>query len=172
MKQRIKLAQALMHDPELVLLDEPTNGLDPRGREELLELIRELAGKHGIHVLLSSHLLADVEQVCDQVAVLHRGELVAQERVATLKLLGGRSFELRVRGSRASFTAALERAQLHWRAGRDERLIVFLPDPRSTLDLFELAQQAGVELRHLVPLERTLEDAFAEVLANAEVADA
>src|SRR5262245_52560730 len=75
MRQRLRLAQAIVHDPELVILDEPTNGLDPRGRQEMLELVADLVRKR-MHVVLSSHLLPDVEAVCDQIAVLDSGRLV------------------------------------------------------------------------------------------------
>ena len=77
MKQRVKLAQAIVHDPELVFLDEPTNGLDPIGREEMLELIERIHRQLGILVVLSSHILDDVERVCEYVVVLDRGHVVA-----------------------------------------------------------------------------------------------
>ena len=76
MKQRVKLAQAIVHDPELVFLDEPTNGMDPQGRDDMLELIRRIHRELGISVVLSSHLLEDVEHVCDHVVMLDRGRLV------------------------------------------------------------------------------------------------
>jgi ABC-2 type transport system ATP-binding protein len=84
MRQRVKLAQSLVHDPDLLFLDEPTNGLDPKGRREMLELIRELAHRKGIHVVLSSHLLRDVEEVCHSVVVLQGGKLVRHEQLSTL----------------------------------------------------------------------------------------
>src|SRR6186713_2304569 len=75
MKQRIKLAQALVHDPDLLLLDEPTNGMDPKGRDEMLELVRDVAHNKGINLILSSHLLPDVESVCESVVVMNRGQI-------------------------------------------------------------------------------------------------
>jgi len=78
MKQRVKLAQALVHDPQLVLLDEPTNGLDPLGRDQMIELVQRVVREMGINVLISSHLLADVQQVSDAVILLDRGRVVAQ----------------------------------------------------------------------------------------------
>ena len=85
MKQRIKLAQALVHDPQLILLDEPTNGLDPKGRIELLELIRDISTSKNVNVILSSHLLPDVEWVCRDAAVIHQGKLLASGSIAELK---------------------------------------------------------------------------------------
>ena len=78
MKQRIKLAQALVHDPDLLFLDEPTNGMDPKGRDEMLELIRDLAHNKNVNLILSSHLLPDVEFTCDHVVVMDKGQIAAQ----------------------------------------------------------------------------------------------
>src|SRR5204862_3781621 len=76
MKQRIKLAQALVHDPAVLLLDEPTSGLDPSGREAMLELLLVLGKEHGKSLLLSTHLLGDVERVCESVVILHQGRVL------------------------------------------------------------------------------------------------
>jgi ABC-2 type transport system ATP-binding protein len=83
MKQRVKLAQALVHDPALVFLDEPTAGLDPAGREEMLELIRKTHREFGISILLSSHLMADVERTCDRILVLQGGRLTKSGEVGS-----------------------------------------------------------------------------------------
>jgi ABC-2 type transport system ATP-binding protein len=87
MKQRVKLAQAIVHDPELVFLDEPTNGLDPRGREQILQLVESLWRDHQISVELSSHLLQDVDRICGEIIIIARGEVLVQD---TLKNLKGR----------------------------------------------------------------------------------
>ena len=93
MKQRIKLAQALVHDPDLLFLDEPTNGMDPRGREEMLACsVRDLAGRKGVNLILSSHVLPDVEATCERVVVLHRGRVVAQGPIAEMKGTSRRVF--------------------------------------------------------------------------------
>ena len=95
MKQRIKLAQALVHDPDLLFLDEPTNGMDPRGRDEMLALVRDLAHNKGVNLILSSHLLPDVEYTCDAVVVMDKGHIAAQGPIASLKQPRGRVFEPR-----------------------------------------------------------------------------
>ena len=82
MKQRVKLAQALVHDPRLVLLDEPTNGLDPAGRDEMLELIRRVHSDFGISVLVTSHLLGELERTCDHVVVVDGGKLLRSSSTA------------------------------------------------------------------------------------------
>src|SRR4030095_14592367 len=105
MKQRIKLAQALVHDPDLLLLDEPTNGMDPKGRDEMLALIRDVADR--ISVILSSHVLPDVEFACDHVVVLHKGVVATHGPIAALKGDSARVFELRVKGDETQFAEAL-----------------------------------------------------------------
>src|SRR3989440_96577 len=97
MKQRIKLAQALVHDPDLLFLDEPTNGMDPQGRDEMLELVRDLAHNKGVNLILSSHLLPDVEDTCDDVVVMDKGSIAASGPIAALKQPRGRVYELRVK---------------------------------------------------------------------------
>src|SRR6187551_280126 len=99
MKQRIKLAQALVHDPDLLFLDEPTNGMDPKGRDEMLELVRDLAHNKGVSLILSSHLLPDVEYTCDHVVVLDKGRVAAAGPIEALKQPRGRVFELRVKAA-------------------------------------------------------------------------
>src|SRR5207237_1464862 len=103
MKQRIKLAQALVHDPDLLFLDEPTNGMDPKGREEMLELIRDIGHNKGINLILSSHLLPDVEYTCDDVVVLDKGAVAASGPIQALKGPGGRVYEVRVKGNLEAF---------------------------------------------------------------------
>ena len=84
MRQRLKLAQAIVHDPEIVFLDEPTNGLDPKGREQILELIQSLWTEHGISIVLSSHLLHDVQRICDQIIIIALGKVLVHDTIANL----------------------------------------------------------------------------------------
>src|SRR5579864_8876950 len=101
MKQRIKLAQALVHDPDLMFLDEPTNGMDPKGRDEMLDLVRDLAHNKGMSLILSSHLLPDVEFVCDYVVVLDKGAVATAGPIEALKQPRGRVYELRIKTARS-----------------------------------------------------------------------
>src|SRR5215471_1849034 len=103
MKQRLKLASAIVHDPRMLILDEPTNGMDPKGREDILELSRDLAHNKGMSVLFSSHLLPDVEAVCDYVMVLSRGRLIAHGRIQELKQVQQRLYEVRVKADQEKF---------------------------------------------------------------------
>src|SRR5438477_5496833 len=109
MKQRIKLAQALVHDPDLLFLDEPTNGMDPKGRDEMLELVRDLAHNKGMHLILSSHLLPDVEYTCDAVVVIDKGAVAAAGPIEAMKQPRGRVYELRVKTPNGHIDMFLER---------------------------------------------------------------
>src|ERR1700712_424522 len=137
MKQRIKLAQALVHDPDLLLLDEPTNGMDPKGRDEMLELIRDLAHNKGVNLILSSHLLPDVEFTCDHVVVMDKGRTAAQGPLADLKQPRGQVFELRVKTPDvAAFIVHLRTAGLECHATEDDVMRVFVPGNGGAHDLF------------------------------------
>ena len=110
MRQRVKLAQALVHDPELVFLDEPTNGLDPSGREHILKLIGSLWRELGITVVMSSHLLRDIERVCDRVIIIGHGRVLEHDRIAALKQRHRRIVELAPAAERERFIGVLTAA--------------------------------------------------------------
>ena len=168
MKQRIRLAQALVHDPELLFLDEPTNGMDPKGRDEMLDLIRDLAHNKGMSVILSSHLLPDVEYVCDHVIVVDRGRIATEGPIAELKGPGGRVYELRIKGDEVAFVAALRDAGMECHRTDEDVMRVFVPDRLSWRDLFVMAAARGVQVRHLRPSVPTLEDVFARAVGDLE----
>src|ERR687891_2373234 len=130
MKQRIKLAQALVHDPDLLFLDEPTNGMDPKGRDEMLELIRDLGHNKNVNLILSSHLLPDVEFTCDHVIVMDKGQVVAQGPIEELKGPAGRVFELRIKGDLPAFIDVLRGAGMDCHSTDEDVMRVFVPaDP-------------------------------------------
>jgi ABC-2 type transport system ATP-binding protein len=166
MKQRIKLAQALVHDPDLLFLDEPTNGMDPKGRDEMLELIRDIALNKGINLILSSHLLPDVEYTCDYVVVLDKGEIVKAGPIAALKGHDGRVFELRVKGEKGAFVEALQSSGIEVHAAEEEMMRLFVPEACNSQFLFQLASSHGVQVRHLRPSAPTLEDVFADAIGQ------
>src|SRR5438874_11722958 len=169
MKQRIKLAQALVHDPDLLFLDEPTNGMDPKGRDEMLALVRDLAHNKGVNLILSSHLLPDVEYTCDAVVVMDKGHIAAQGPIASLKQPRGRVFELRVKttaGDLDSFLERLRAAGFECHATHDDIMRVFVPGEGGAQQLFALASRARVQVRHLRPSVPTLEDVFAHAVGE------
>jgi ABC-2 type transport system ATP-binding protein len=165
MKQRLKLAAALVHDPRLLILDEPTNGMDPAGRQEMLELARDLAHGKQMSLLFSSHLLPDVEFVCDHVLVLDRGRLVAQGLIQDLKELHDHFYVLRVKTDAAAFASRLGEAGCTVKA-QDHGLLVRLPSGQSEQMLWSLAIAAGEQIRHLRPQRSTLEEVFLKALEH------
>jgi ABC-2 type transport system ATP-binding protein len=166
MKQRIKLAQALVHDPDLLFLDEPTNGMDPKGRDEMLELVRDLAHVKQIDLILSSHLLPDVEYTCDRVVVLDKGQVVAQGPIDTLKGTRKQVFELRIKGDREAFTRVLAAAGCEVHETDEDVMRVFVAAEDGARALFALADREKVQVRHLRPSVPTLEDAFARAVGE------
>ncbi len=172
MKQRIKLAQALVHDPDLLFLDEPTNGMDPKGREEILELVRDLARNKGVNLILSSHLLPDVEYTCDHVVVLDKGAVATFGTIEALKGPAGRVFEVRVKGDLAPFVERLEAAGWRCQETDEDIMRVFVPGGAAPGDdqrkLCALAVGSGVQVRHLKPSLPTLEDVFARAIGEPE----
>jgi ABC-2 type transport system ATP-binding protein len=164
MKQRIKLAQALVHDPDLLLLDEPTNGMDPKGRDEMLGLIRDIAGP--ISVILSSHLLPDVEFACDHVVVLHKGVVATHGPIAALKGDSARVFEVRIKGDETRFVEALQEVGIETHDESGDVMRVFVPAGRPAQLLFEVAARQGVQVRHFRASVPSLEDVFARALGD------
>lgn len=169
MKQRIKLAQALVHDPDLLFLDEPTNGMDPKGRDEMLELIRDLAHNKGVNLILSSHLLPDVEFTCDHVVVMDKGAIAASGPIAALKQPRGRVYELRVKtaGDLDQFVERLRAAGLECKQTDEDVMRVFVPGDGGANQLFALASAEHVQVRHLRPSVPTLEDVFATAVGES-----
>jgi len=168
MKQRIKLAQALVHDPDLLFLDEPTNGMDPKGRDEMLELVRDLAHNKGVNLILSSHLLPDVEYTCDHVIVLDKGAIATAGPINALKQPRGRVYELRVKSAAAleAFIERLRVAGLDCHATDEDVMRVFVPGAGGAREIFALAAADRVQVRHLRPSVPTLEDVFAKAVGE------
>src|SRR5579872_5835084 len=163
MKQRLKLAQALVHDPDLLLLDEPTNGMDPKGRDEMLELVRDLGHNKDVSLILSSHLLPDVEYTCDHVVVMDKGQIATQGRINELKGPAGRVYELRIKGNLPGFIEALAKEGMDTHATDEDVMRVFVPDALGGHQaIFRAAARFGVQVRHLRPSVPTLEDVFAK----------
>jgi len=168
MKQRIKLAQALVHDPQLIFLDEPTNGLDPKGRTEMLELVKDISSSKGIHVILSSHLLPDVESVCQDALVIHKGRRVAAGKIEELKSTPGAMFECRIKGDAAAFRAGLERLGCQCTEGDDGILKIRMTDGLGSSALLALAHEQAIQIRHLVPLKQSLEEVFMQAIGGSD----
>jgi ABC-2 type transport system ATP-binding protein len=165
MKQRVKLAMALVHDPVLILLDEPTNGLDPKGRDEMLTLIADVAARRATGLVLSSHLLHDVEEVCAQVIVLNEGRVAASGSLSELKGPPRRAYDLRVSGDATALLTDLKDEGCEWQRN-DDGYRVFLRETQGPELLFRLARDGGAQLRYLRPADETLEDVFLRALSE------
>lgn len=166
MRQRVKLAQALVHDPKLLLLDEPTNGMDTTGREEMLELVKDISADKGIDVLLSSHLLPDVEAACQHVMALSHGSLVVQGNIEELRKNHGQAFDLKIVGDRDAYVAALESYPYDTELRPDGHVRVTSKEQEQTEGtfFFKLAHETGVQLRQLREVRHSLEDVFADAM--------
>ena len=166
MKQLAKLAQAIVHGPKLIFLDEPTNGLDPPARLRMIKLIREIRDSGQANILLSSHLLLDVEECCDEILILRDGEIVVycnleEERKSNRKFL-----MLETRGDQTRFVEELEKLGCDYAITNPTRLKVVLQDGVEVRDLYRVATAAQVQLRRLSYKRDSLEDIFLKAMEN------
>src|SRR6266849_7975410 len=160
MKQLAKLAQAIAHGPNLLLLDEPTNGLDPPARLRMLQLIREIRDTSGMNLVLSSHLLHDVEECCDEVLILNDGRIAAlcnleEERKANRKFL-----ELETIGDENAFAEAAEGMGCECSLFSRGRMKIVLPHEIELRQIYQLASEKGVQIRRMNHRRDSLEDIF------------
>lgn len=159
MKQRLKLASAIVHDPTLLILDEPTNGMDPAGREDLLELARDLSRRKGMSLLFSSHLLPDVEAVCDYVVVMGAGKLLTQGAIQELKQIHNRCFEVRLKSEPGPFADRLTALGCTTET-RDDLIVVRVPEGATQEIFWRVVAEQGQQIRYLRPQRSTLEEVF------------
>jgi ABC-2 type transport system ATP-binding protein len=165
MKQRLKLAAAIVHNPRLLILDEPTNGMDPAGRQELIDLARDLAHNKGMSLIFSSHLLPDVEAVCDHVLVLGRGALLAQGAIKTMKEAHPGAYEVRLKGDAGRFSERLRSAGGESEPHADGLLVHLRAGQTPTL-LWQIAADLGEQIRSLRPQRSTLEEVFLKAVGE------
>lgn len=168
MKQRLKLGQALVHDPPGLLLDEPTSGLDPAGRDAMLDLLLRLGQEHGKAILLSTHLLGDVAKVCEAVIILHHGQVLCHGPVAALCQRRHDRYRLHIQGDPEGFLEELrlEGVRVLHDNGRGE-IRVAVPDSWTNRAFFVLADHHGVELRGLQSDDEDLEELFHRVIGES-----
>jgi len=165
MKQKIKLAQALIHAPKMVFLDEPTNGLDPTGREKMLRLVRNLAQKKGVTVVISTHILSDVEACCDSALILGRGRLLVYDTLANLREAVDPTYRVRVDGDPAALRRALETAGCDCHeVGREELRVSGAANLGERV--FDAARQSNTVLREVAPSSNSLEDTFMKAVSE------
>jgi ABC-2 type transport system ATP-binding protein len=164
MKQRLGIASALLSDPDLIILDEPTNGLDPVGIQEMRGFIRRLADEHSKTVLLSSHMLHEVEQVCDRVAILSQGECIREGSVA--KLLAAQADALRFQVTPVE--TAIEVLSARWPVSLEEGWLNLAAPASASAEAVKLLVQNEIEVHQVLVRRQTLEDYFLEATSSQE----
>jgi ABC-2 type transport system ATP-binding protein len=169
MKQSAKLAQAIAHGPKLLFLDEPTNGLDPPARTRMIQLIQDIRDRGDLHLILSSHLLRDVEECCDQVLILKDGNVAAFCNLEEERRMNRRFLEIETRGaSNGNFLEAIERLGCETAPGAQGRTKVILPDGIEVRRLYEIAAEQDVQIRRLNHKRDSLEDIFLKAMEAAD----
>lgn len=168
MKQLAKLAQAIVHGPKLIFLDEPTNGLDPPARLRMIELIREIRDSGQANIVLSSHLLRDVEECCEEILILKQGRIATycnleEERKANRKFL-----ELETRGANDSFAEAVGGLGCEYALTGDQRIKLVLQEGVEIRDLYRIAAERQVQIRRLNYKKDSLEDIFLKAMEDRD----
>lgn len=168
MKQMAKLAQAIIHGPELVILDEPTNGLDPAARQRMLVLIKEMKEQHGMNVLLCSHLLHDVEQVCDEVVILKDGQIVHQCDLVAERQANKRFVQLQVTGDDRALGAALREIGAEGVSEAPGTWRIVLPVEIEVNALWRITARENLRITKLAYRRDTLEEIFLKAVGHLQ----
>jgi ABC-2 type transport system ATP-binding protein len=164
MKQLAKLAQAIVHGPRLIFLDEPTNGLDPPARQRMLELIRQIRDSGKAHILLSSHLLRDVEECCEEILIIKSGRIVHQCNLEEERRANRKFLELETRGEMEEFAEALAGLGCEYAITSERRFKLVLQDGVAIRDLYAIAEKKQVQIRRLNYKRDSLEDIFLKAM--------
>jgi ABC-2 type transport system ATP-binding protein len=169
MKQAAKLAQAIAHGPKLLFLDEPTNGLDPPARVRMIQLIQEIRDRGDLHLLLSSHLLRDVEECCDEVLILKDGKVAALCNLEEERRANRNFLEIETRGeSNGLFLEAVEKLGCETAPGAQGRVKLIMPDGLEVRRLYQVAAEQNVQIRRLSHKRDSLEDIFLKAMETAD----
>jgi ABC-2 type transport system ATP-binding protein len=166
MKQLAKLAQAIVHGPRLIFLDEPTNGLDPPARQRMIRLIREIRDSGRAHIVLSSHLLLDVEECCEEILVLKDGRIATYCNLEEERRSNQKFLMLETRGDQHAFGEAIGKLGCEYALTGDHRLKVVLQQGTEIRDLYRIAAQSQVQIRRLNYKRDSLEDIFLKAMED------
>ncbi|MBV8552116.1 MAG: ABC transporter ATP-binding protein [Acidobacteriaceae bacterium] len=166
MKQLAKLAQAIAHGPKLLILDEPTNGLDPPARQRMIRLVREMRDSREMHIVLCSHLLRDVEETCEEVVILKQGRVVHYSNLEDERRSNRRFLELELYGDTERFLEAVESLGCESAPGARNRLKLVLAENVEIRDIYNIAAAQNVQLRRVSFRRDTLEDIFLKAMEN------
>jgi ABC-2 type transport system ATP-binding protein len=165
MKQLAKLAQAIVHGPKLLILDEPTNGLDPSARQRMIRMIKDIRDGQEMRIVLCSHLLRDVEDTCDEVLILKQGRIAHYSNLDEERRANKRFLELETYGANGDFTEAIEKLGCEC-AVTANRMKMILADGVETRDIFRIAAERQVRIRRMNFRRDTLEDIFLKAMGS------
>jgi ABC-2 type transport system ATP-binding protein len=166
MKQLAKLAQAIVHGPKLIFLDEPTNGLDPPARQRMIKLVREIRDSGKANIVLSSHLLRDVEECCEEILILKDGRLVVYCNLEEERRSNRRFLLLETRGDQPGFVDAVGKLGCEYAITGDHRIKIVLQEDVEVRDLYRIAADHNVQIRRLSYKRDSLEDIFLKAMEN------
>ncbi len=166
MKQLAKLAQAIAHGPKVLILDEPTNGLDPPARQRMIQLIREVRDAADMRLLISSHLLRDVEETCDEVLILKQGRVAGVCNLEEERRANRRFLEMETIGADASFAEAIERLGCECAWFGNGRMKLVMPEAVEMRQLYSIAAERGIQIRRMNYRRDSLEDIFLKAMED------
>jgi ABC-2 type transport system ATP-binding protein len=171
MKQLAKLAQAIVHGPKLLILDEPTNALDPPARQRMIRLIRDMRDSREMHIVVCSHLLKDVEDSCEEVMILRGGELAHYSNLEEERRLNRRFLEVEAIGASEEFVQAIENLGCECAMTNDRRIKIVLADSIEVRDIYGLAAERDIQIRRLSYRKDSLEDIFLKAMDSVPVVE-
>jgi len=166
MKQLVKLAQALAHGPKLLILDEPTNGLDPVARQRMIQLIKDIRKEGSIRLLISSHLLRDIDQTCDEVLILKNGRIASLCNIEEERRSNRSFMELETIGATERFSVSIRGLGCECATFPGGRIKLVIPDHIEVRDLYVIASEQGVQIRRMNQRRDSLEDIFLRAMDN------
>jgi ABC-2 type transport system ATP-binding protein len=166
MKQLVKLAQALAHGPKLLILDEPTNGLDPIARQRMIQLIKDIRKEGSVRLLISSHLLPDIDETCDEVLILKNGRIAALRNIEQERRSNRSFMELETVGSTEQFSVRIRGLGCECACFPGGRIKLVIPDHIEARDLYVIASEQGVQIRRMNQRRDSLEDIFLRAMDN------
>jgi ABC-2 type transport system ATP-binding protein len=166
MRQLAKLAQAIAHGPKLLILDEPTNGLDPPARQRMIRLIREMRESRELHLILCSHLLRDVEETCEEVLILKEGRIVHYANLEEERRANRKFVEMETVGANGAFAGDIEKLGCACAIAGNNRIKLILPEGVAVRDLYRVAADRNVQIRRLNYRRDSLEDIFLKAMES------
>lgn len=166
MKQLIKLAQALAHGPRLLILDEPTNGMDPIARQRMIQLVKDIRKEGSVRLLISSHLLRDIDETCDEVLILKDGRVAALCNIEAERRSNRSFMELETVGATEKFSVSIRGLGCECASFADGRMKLVIPENIGVRDLYVIASAQGVQIRRMNQRRDSLEDIFLRAMEN------